>query len=261
MKMLLRRKDVIPSTVDKGGRTPLSWAAQHGIKDMVKTVLKWKDIAPDTADEGGRTPLSWAAGNGNGCNVKMLLKREDVTPDTADKDGRTPLSWAVENGDWDTVKMLLKRKDVSPDTADKDGRTPPWYIKSQNQSFLRSRNLLRSRSRNLRGLFWEREHVAPDTTGKGGQAPPPCAEERRPVGVVGMLPERCTVGQDTVVTDLTDQTALTQTSQTQHGAAIKQGLKDQDSVPQAAGSSSSTDLPPSCVPRAIQHPSKRIGSH
>ena len=93
-------------------------------------------------------------------------------------------------------------------------------------------------------MLKERENATPDTADKGGRTPPPPAKECRPVGAVGILPGQSTISQDSVMTDLTDQAVLTQTSQMRYGGAVKRRLVDQGSVPQSVGSSSSTDLLP-----------------
>ncbi|CAI4215799.1 unnamed protein product [Parascedosporium putredinis] len=109
---------------DSQGRTPLSWAAQHGNVDCVQVLLD-KGVAPDTPDKKRRTPLSWAAEHGNVDCVQVLLDK-GVAPDTPDEKCRTPLSWAAEKGQVGPIPHLTDidggtRKDVvrDPEADDK----------------------------------------------------------------------------------------------------------------------------------------------
>ena len=52
----------------------------------------------DSKDNSGRTPLSWAAGRGHKDVVKLLVERGDVEADSKDKYGQTPLSWRQSVG-------------------------------------------------------------------------------------------------------------------------------------------------------------------
>ena len=58
----------------------------------MKILLERGDVNSDSSDKGGRTPLSYAAGSGHEAIVKILLERGDINPDSSDKFGRTPLS-------------------------------------------------------------------------------------------------------------------------------------------------------------------------
>lgn len=72
MKLLLERGDITPDTVDKEGRTPLSWAAETGREGITNMLLERGDITPDTVDKNCRTPLLWAKGDGHTIIVEML---------------------------------------------------------------------------------------------------------------------------------------------------------------------------------------------
>ncbi|KAK4196138.1 ankyrin repeat-containing domain protein [Triangularia verruculosa] len=111
---------------DKLGRTPLSYAAEVGLLDVMSLLIR-KGADPDSADNRKRTVLSWAAEGGNDACVQSLLSKKGVWPDSRDVDGRTPLSWAAGMGRSDIVKTLLARRDEnapgvdSSDNQDKKG--------------------------------------------------------------------------------------------------------------------------------------------
>ncbi|CAI4215934.1 unnamed protein product [Parascedosporium putredinis] len=105
MEELCRKDGLDVNLQDSQGRTPLSWAAQHGNVDCVQVLLD-KGVAPDTPDKKRRTPLSWAAEHGNVDCVQVLLDK-GVAPDTPDEKCRTPLSWAAEKGQVGVIGVLL----------------------------------------------------------------------------------------------------------------------------------------------------------
>src|SRR5439155_12109368 len=65
-------KEKIEAEDDEYGRTPLSWAAEYGNVDVVKSLLN-ANANIEAADKYGRTPLNWAALNGHVDVVKSLL--------------------------------------------------------------------------------------------------------------------------------------------------------------------------------------------
>ena len=279
VRVLLEREDVAPDTADKDGRTPLSWAVGLGHGDIVKMLLKREDVTPNIVDRDGRTPLLWAAENRRGDIVKMLLEREDLTPNTASKDGRTPLLWAVERGRGDIVKMLLGREDVAPNTAGKDGRTPLSLAAGGGRGdivkTLFEREDLTPNTMDKGGrtpLSWaadngyegvvkmllEREDITPDTADGDGRTALSWATERGHIRVEEMLLERCSAGQGIVMTGLTGQMTLIQTTEKQHGGVLKRRLGDRGSIPQSGGSNRSIDLFPPEPSESLQRPSKRV---
>jgi len=94
---------------------------------VVKLLLEWRDVDPNSPDRNGRTPLSFAAECGLGDLVKLFLQRGDISPDSADRDGRTPLSFAAEEGQEDVVKLLLQHGDINPNSIDCNGQKPLSY--------------------------------------------------------------------------------------------------------------------------------------
>ena len=130
LKVLLSRyQDIDPARQDKFGRTPLSYAAEYGRTEVVKTLLCDERIDPDRQDNRGRTPLSYAAANGHTEIVKTLLCDDRVDPDRQDEEGRTPLSYAARCGFTEAVRTLLSDSRVNLDRQDNCGRTPlSWTI-------------------------------------------------------------------------------------------------------------------------------------
>jgi ankyrin repeat protein len=106
---------------DRYGRTPLSWAAIYGRRDVVKILLMAK-AEVDSQDKNSWTPLSWAAEHGYKDVVKILLAAK-AEVDSQDRHGRTPLSWAARYGHQDMVKLLLAAN-AEVNSRDEDGRTP-----------------------------------------------------------------------------------------------------------------------------------------
>ena len=115
--MLLRRTSESADSIDEHGRTPLSYAASHGHREIVKLLLRKSDIDVNLKDTSGRTPLSYAAGKGQKDIVELLLRRSDVDFNSKDKSGRRSLSWALGLGFaitpyHDLVSLFLNRKDI-----------------------------------------------------------------------------------------------------------------------------------------------------
>jgi len=128
---MLLAKGVDPDSRNKDGWTPLSWAAGKGHREVVEMLLA-KGVDPDSRDMDGWTPLLWAARSGHEEIVEMLLAKDGVDPNSKDTlDGRTPLFWAARNGHKEIVEMLLAKDGVDPDPKDNDSRTPlPWTAMS-----------------------------------------------------------------------------------------------------------------------------------
>lgn len=153
--LVLFGSDVDTSTQDYHGRTALSWAAQHGCLEVVKSILAI-GTQVDKEDEQQRTPLSYAAEHGhievvqeliNARAVKVLRDKAGRTPlsyaaggghidvmetivedqrerlSTKDNKDQSPLHWAASQGHYEAVKWLLKRE-AEIDAPDQDGKTP-----------------------------------------------------------------------------------------------------------------------------------------
>ncbi|GFG05604.1 putative ankyrin repeat protein MM_0045 [Aspergillus udagawae] len=137
-----------PNTQDPQHRTPLSWAAGNGHKEVSSILLCSEKTDPNAPDAHLRTPLVWAAGKGlpsafAACNsprattdavhskagdylaiVKLLLSTKDIQPDCRTERGETPLMVAAAAGAEDVVKELLRTGKVDANSMDKFGQTP-----------------------------------------------------------------------------------------------------------------------------------------
>ncbi|KAH6718700.1 hypothetical protein BKA61DRAFT_652397 [Leptodontidium sp. MPI-SDFR-AT-0119] len=118
---LLLEKGAELETKDNYGRTPLSWATEHGHAAVVALLLE-KGAELETKDNYSRTPLSWAAENDYAAVVALLLEK-GAELETKDIDGRTPLSWATKNEHAAVVALLLE-KGTELETKNNYGRTP-----------------------------------------------------------------------------------------------------------------------------------------
>jgi hypothetical protein len=86
-------------------------AAYFGLRDTITTLLKnGHDVDPK--DGFGRTPLSYAAEHGQEAMAKQLLARSDVDVNSKSEYGWTPLFFAVLGGHKAVVRQLLARNDV-----------------------------------------------------------------------------------------------------------------------------------------------------
>ena len=101
------RKGAEVDSVDRYGRTPLSYAAWNGHVDIVKLLLK-AGARVDSTDEIGGVPLSYAICNGHEAVVKLLLK-SGTQVDSKDNIGKILLLSAAEKGHDTVVKLLLEK--------------------------------------------------------------------------------------------------------------------------------------------------------
>lgn len=132
VNMLLWNDRIDVDAKDNRGMTPLSWAANWGIAEVVKMFLQCdRGVDFNAKDASGKTPLSSAAGRRGGTSgnaasvVKMLLDHHGIDADAKDNGGRTPLSWAAGEGMGAVVEVFLERhREVDVNAMDSDGRTP-----------------------------------------------------------------------------------------------------------------------------------------
>jgi ankyrin repeat protein len=125
---ILLRNGHDPNTGDSYKRTPLSWAAENGHKEVVCLLLEMAGVDPDAKAESGRTPLSWAAWQGHAAVVTMLLEKHSVDPNSKDwRTRQTPLSLAALRGHGMVVWLLLGDERVEPDSRSESGQTPLSY--------------------------------------------------------------------------------------------------------------------------------------
>lgn len=115
------RKGVQVDSVDRYGRTRLSYAAWNGHVATVKLLLK-AGARVDLTDEIGGTPLSYAICNGHKAVVKLLL-RKGTQVDSEDNIGQALLFSAAEKGHEAVVKLLLE-KGADLESKSETGQTP-----------------------------------------------------------------------------------------------------------------------------------------
>ncbi|QYS97701.1 Serine/threonine-protein phosphatase 6 regulatory ankyrin repeat subunit B [Trichoderma simmonsii] len=150
---------------NKGGWTPLTWAAARGQTRIVKLLLEqgahiqaedrkcqlmllWtvkerheditrallnKGVGVNVRDNYGQTPLLLAIESNNPAVVELLLNEgADVAPAWKNKEGQTPLIWAIKEGH-EAITELLLRQEPDLGMRDKDGMTPLiWAIQSHD---------------------------------------------------------------------------------------------------------------------------------
>ncbi|PTB63395.1 ankyrin repeat protein, partial [Trichoderma citrinoviride] len=112
----------VVDSVDRNGRTPLSYAAEHGHLAVV-AILMEANALPFTEDSDRRTPLSYAAGEGHISVMEKLLSDPRVNIYSKDTQNRSPLHWAAINGRHDAIEWLVKQG-AQVDLMDNNDHTP-----------------------------------------------------------------------------------------------------------------------------------------
>ncbi|KAI0438419.1 hypothetical protein F4803DRAFT_534966 [Xylaria telfairii] len=92
---------------DSSKRTALSYAAEHGHAPVVKILME-KGALPFAEDSSRRTPLSYAAGGGHDHVLEVLLEDHRVTVFTSDQNQQSALHWAAKNGQCGAIELLLQ---------------------------------------------------------------------------------------------------------------------------------------------------------
>lgn len=111
-------------------RSPLTWAAQHGLTGLVKWILE-SGIDPDTRDSENYTALYRAARSGH-TDVLQLLLDCGADVDKRLKNNETALWVAREQGHIRAVSVLLKHG-ANVNYEDEHGRTPLTLAVERNQ--------------------------------------------------------------------------------------------------------------------------------
>jgi ankyrin repeat protein len=94
------------NATDDEGRTPLSWAAERGIRSTVKWFLD-HGATVGCQDQNGRSLLSWAVTNVGDAKTKLLI-RYGAAVDCRDNKGRTPSDWAIKEKKPRPVRYLRR---------------------------------------------------------------------------------------------------------------------------------------------------------
>ncbi|KAK3291565.1 ankyrin repeat-containing domain protein [Chaetomium fimeti] len=167
VERLLQEGADIDATDGDYGQTPISWAAERGHLDVVKTLYE-RGASLLIADRNGWYPTDWAVRNSRTDVVSFFLTRqqdashryykgrgllfvaaqrgsvEDVNrfvggePDQVDSDGTTPLMAASQNGRFDNVVVLLKAG-ADPLRKNEDQRTAfYWAAKEGHTEVIRA---------------------------------------------------------------------------------------------------------------------------
>ncbi|KAF2736971.1 hypothetical protein EJ04DRAFT_574998 [Polyplosphaeria fusca] len=145
-------------------------AAAAGLKNVLLVLLERGIGDPDSADKHGRTPLSYACEHGKDETVDILLKKH-VNIDSVSKiDGSTPLHFAIESGNIRTVRLLIQ-KHVNVNIVDHanehallrvawGGRHPERHLDASDASYMMSLILKRKPDLEIKGnnagtALWE----------------------------------------------------------------------------------------------------------
>ncbi|KAI9678400.1 MAG: hypothetical protein M1822_008046 [Bathelium mastoideum] len=174
IQLLLQRSQVDVNSMDKYGQTPLGWAARRGHQSIVQLLLKTGQVDVNSMDKYGQTPLGWAARRGHQSIVQLLLEMGRVNINLKDKDGQTPLVWAIRRGDQGIIQLLLETGRVNINLKDKDGQTPlVWAIKRGRQSIVQ--------------LLLKTGQVNVNSKDEDGQTPLVWATKRGHQGIIQLL--------------------------------------------------------------------------
>ncbi|KAI3558850.1 hypothetical protein CABS03_11384 [Colletotrichum abscissum] len=97
MRILVETHQVDFARSDRGGRSPVSWAASRPANAVILTyLLDELNLEPDTLDRQGRSPLSYSAEIYCYRNIDALLRTGKVNINSVDNEGRTPLMKATQ---------------------------------------------------------------------------------------------------------------------------------------------------------------------
>ncbi|KAK1762458.1 ankyrin repeat-containing domain protein [Phialemonium atrogriseum] len=108
VKLLLAKGVRLEAKGDEERTTVLSWASVQGHDNIVELFLK-EGCDPSTTDKFGLTPLSFAAATGRKAVAKLLLPDGQTYPDSKDKWDGTPLLWAIVNGHTSISEFLVEK--------------------------------------------------------------------------------------------------------------------------------------------------------
>lgn len=128
VKYLLLEKNAQINSMDEGGQTPLSYAAQNGHEEVVQELIE------KGADVASGSSLWYAIMNGHAGVVERLL-RSDVDHQVLQEDIRTSLWYAARNGYEGAVRVLLKNG-VDANLTDGYNRALLWHAAGKGHTEL-----------------------------------------------------------------------------------------------------------------------------
>ncbi|GAW22631.1 hypothetical protein ANO14919_121730 [Xylariales sp. No.14919] len=133
---ILLPRSADPNIVNAKQQTPLHLAALGGHAGIADLLLAHSEIEPDKPDNNCRTPLSYAAERGSSEIVRSILRQAPkVDSNSKDNSGQTPLHFSAEQGHVEVVREILQSKEtlrsktkdiVFIDPKNGDGVTPLW---------------------------------------------------------------------------------------------------------------------------------------
>ena len=113
LEMLINREAIEINGIDEHGRTPLSYAAQNGDSDVVKSLLQHEAIKVNIPDRSNHSPpIHYAILEGYDEVVRLLLNHKDTEINIVDHSGQTPLHIAARCGHWKIAALLLGKADI-----------------------------------------------------------------------------------------------------------------------------------------------------
>ncbi len=116
-------KELIKEGYDLEKNSPLIWATNEGVLEIVKLLID-NHVDINSRDEEREVALHAASDKGNFEIVEFLLK-EGADPLIPDIDGSLPLHIAANQGHLQIVELLLDKTPI--DTIDRNGLTPLAY--------------------------------------------------------------------------------------------------------------------------------------
>ena len=127
----LTRSSATIDDTDVAGRTALSWAAQRGDVNIIRTLLEY-GADPDKSTPGSKHPLHYTAGTTTSAECTNALLEFGADVHARDTVGLTPLIWACINisGSHSNVEPLLECSDT--ELADQNERTALFHAASAN---------------------------------------------------------------------------------------------------------------------------------
>jgi ankyrin repeat protein len=206
VKLLLEPGKVEVNIRDKGGRTPLWWAAQRGHGAIVKLLLETGKAEVNIRDRKDRMPLLCAAQGGHETVIKLLLETSKVKVNAKDRHSRTALWWASQGGHEAVVKLLLETGKAEVNTRDRDDRTPLWWAAQRGHEAIVK-------------LLLETGKVEVDVKDKYSRTPLWCAARGGHEAITKLLLETSKV--EVNVNDKYSRTPLWWAAQGGHGAIVK----------------------------------------